>query len=218
MRIVSPVPDPMDPISRIAWLDARIGIPTASRFDHIIQPKKLDYSGKSTKLVARLVAERLLGRSLDDDIGSTWSHRGTNMEAEALRWYAFQTDQEPERVGFCVTDDGRCGASPDALVGTNGGLEIKCFGAEHHVRCLLGEDPATVTQVQGGMWVCEREWWDQLGYLPGMGKVLIRTERDDKFIAALTKQMQRFLSEYDEAMDKIARMGPQGRVELRKAS
>lgn len=218
MKVVSPYPDPSDLTSRVKWLQARVGIPTASGFHRIIQPSKLDYSGQSSKYVARLVAERMLGRSLDEDEEtSQWSHRGTTMEAEALAYYAFQTDLTPERVGFCVTDDGKAGASPDALVGSDGGLEIKCYAAEHHVRCLLGEDPAKITQVQGGMWVTEREWWDQLAYLPGMPPVLIRTYRNDVFLKALEKQMARFQDELAEALEKIERFGAVGRVETREA-
>jgi hypothetical protein len=79
---------------------------------------------------------------------------------------------------------------------------------------LLGEDPVTRTQAQGQIWVCEWEWVDQLAYQPKFPPVLIRTERDDKFIKALSGAMDRFLDELDRGQKQLDAMGKVGRVGL----
>lgn len=205
------------------WLMARLGKPTASRFDQIITPSTRKPSKSAKGLRHRLLAEEILGYPLDD-VSNEWTHRGTTMEAEAVAWYELQRDVTVQRVGFVLRDNEKVGASPDGLVGEDGGLEIKCFSAPRHIECLLGDDPASMTQVQGCMWICERAWWDVLAYNPVMPPVLVRVQRDPEFIEALEVAVNKFLTDMDNARRKIAGMGAVGRVadsdlkvELRKA-
>jgi hypothetical protein len=196
------------------WLKVRLGMPTTSRFDKIITAKTLKYSRSAEGYRNELLAERVLGQPLGEWDGNDWTTRGTTLEAEAVRYYSFQTDRDVEAVGFVTDDDGRYGCSPDRLiVGEPGGLEIKCYGAKHHVACLLGEDPVTRTQAQGQIWVCEWEWVDQLAYQPKFPPVLIRTERDDKFIKALSDAMDRFLDELVDGQRILDALGKQGRTD-----
>lgn len=213
MKILTPAPDWGDAASLVAWQDSRAGKATASQFHRILTPKTLKYSGQAPVYASEILAERLLGQPLEDSLKSGLAHRGTFMEKEALSAYAFLREVSPERVGFCVMDNEEVGASPDALVGDDGGVEIKCFGMAHHVRCLIGEDPAQATQVQGGIWVCEREWWDQFAYMPGHPPVLLRTYRDEKFIKALSEAMDRFLEELHRGQAILDAMGEEGRVD-----
>ena len=193
------------------WLMARLGKPTASRFDSIMTPSTRKYSKSARSLRNRLLAEEVLGYPLDD-VNNEWTHRGTSMEAEAVAWYEFQREVQVERVGFVLRDDERVGASPDGLVGTDGGLEIKCFSAPRHVECLLGDDPAPLTQVQGCMWICQRQWWDVLAYNPSFPPVLIRVQRDEQFVADLDAAVGKFLVDLDNARRKLHGFGPVGRV------
>ena len=56
--------------------------------------------------------------------GLSW---GKALEPDARACYAFHADCEPQTVGFVLRDEDRmCGASPDALVGESGLLELKC--------------------------------------------------------------------------------------------
>lgn len=214
MKIISPWPDPHDLEARAAWLQARIGRPTAGSFTKILTPKGLKPSAQMDKYAAELLAEKIIGQPLDDDFQTQWSHRGTEMESEAVAYYEFQRDAEVQRVGLCVTDDEKVGASPDGLVGSDGGLEIKCYAAPHHMRCLLGiEDPVETLQVHGGIYVCEREWWDQLAYLPGMPPVLLRTYRDEKIMKALEDALRIFLDKLAEYEHRLEIMGKEGRTD-----
>src|SRR5262249_28007687 len=48
-------------------------------------------------------------------------------------------------------------------------------------------------QVQGQLWIAEREWVDTLSYNPEMPNALVRVGRDEKFIVALARAVDQFL-------------------------
>lgn len=171
------------------WLDARLGIPTASHFDEILTP-----GGKPSRsaegYLNALVAERLLGVPCSSDADNDWMERGVALEDEARKWYAFHTGADPERVGFVTTDDGSIGCSPDALVGSDGLLEIKCPSAKVHVSYLRGNVAESYRpQIQGQLWVAERRWVDVLSYCPGfpppLNAALVRVVRDESYVGSL---------------------------------
>jgi hypothetical protein len=185
------------------WQDARLGLPTASGFDRIITPSGNPSKG-ATKYLAQCFAEWYLGVPLDD-FQSAFMERGTEMEPEARRWYEFAHDAEALPVGFCLTDDGRAGASPDSLIGEDGLLEIKCPAAVTHAVYLLGglTDEYKI-QVQGQLWVTGRAWCDLLCYHPTMPRVVTRIERDEPFIEAMGKYLTAFCDRLDEAKAQYA--------------
>jgi len=146
------------------WLDAKLGIPSASNFDRILTPKTMKVSSAMAGYCHELLAEKVLGHPLDDAT-SQFMQRGTLEEKAARAWYGLQQDVDVEEVGFLLRDDGRVGCSPDGLVGNDGGLEIKTPNAQTHVGYMLGEVKDKYTcQIQGGMWITEREWWDFVSY------------------------------------------------------
>ena len=198
------------------WVDARLGIPTASRFDDILTPKTLKLAAARTKYMHELLAEWMTGAQLDQ-VETEWMQHGTFMEPQAVAWYELQRGIDTTAVGFVLRDDKLVGCSPDRLVGSDGGLEIKCRGAKAHVACLLGEDVAATTQVQGGLWLCERDWWDVLGYHENMPPVLTRVGRDEKVIAALKAALDQFTTELAEARQKIEALGVLGRTDSLEA-
>jgi hypothetical protein len=187
----------------VEWMQARLGIPTASQFDRIITPKALKPAGARFLYRAELVAEYLLGQPLDWGT-SEWVERGTELEDEARRYYAFQRDVEVQQVGFVSRDDGLVGGSPDGLVGDDGGLEIKCLGAAKHVRHMLGEDLGYVGQVQGNLWLTGRAWWDVLSYNPELPPVIHRIEPDPKWVEAFVPVLAEFITKLEADKAKLA--------------
>ena len=181
------------------WIMARIGIPTASAFHRIMTPADGKYSKAADDYICELLAERMLNASLDDSWTSAYAERGTGMEAEARTWYELTRDVDVREVGFVLRDDGQVGCSPDGLVEPDGGIEIKCLGAKRHVEMVAGGFPAKMTQVQGGLWLAEREWWDVVAYNPGLPKAVTRVWRDDKYIKKLAGHVDRFLGELAKA-------------------
>jgi len=190
-----------------AWLDAKIGIPGASSFHKIITPKTGKMSASAAGYCHELLAEQLIGRPLDDAT-SDFMQRGTIMEHEARKWYELQTDYDVEQVGFLLRDDRSAGCSPDGLIGTDGGLEIKCPAAHTHVGYLLGDAQEKYRcQIQGGLWITERQWWDFCSYNPELPPVMIRFQRDDEFIAKLAECVAQFTEYMHESKLKLQAMG-----------
>ena len=191
------------------WLDLRLGIPTASQFHRIITPKTMKPSSSIDDYIHELIAEWATGGPLDEDANtSLFMDRGKLLEADAVAWYEFEHDTTVDRVGFCTTDDGRVGCSPDGLIGDVGGLEIKCPGLKNHIAYLLG-DPAEKykCQIQGGLWVCEREWWATLSYNPELPNKFVTVDRDEKFITALAACVAEFLDRLEAAKEEMRKLG-----------
>jgi len=128
------------------WLLLRMGRPTASCFDRIITPSGKP-SSQASDYCNLLLAELMLGRPIETP-AMPWMERGSLLEDDARAEYEFVNDVTVDRVGFCTTDDGLIGCSPDGLVGEDGLLELKCPKAEVHVGYLLLEDEG----VQQAFW------------------------------------------------------------------
>jgi hypothetical protein len=190
------------------WAMLRVGIPTASAFDKIITPKTLKFSGQADDYAHRLIAEQVLGVPLDNAT-SGFMDRGKDFEKRALAYYGMQRDvDELKPIGFVTRDDGRVGCSPDHFVDANGLLEIKVPAAHTHIAYLLDEQGIGYRcQVQGQIWLCEREWCDTLSWNPEMPAALVRQYRDDMFIAALSKAVTTFLEMMDDMKAKLIARG-----------
>ena len=185
------------------WLSARLGIPTASQFHRIVTPKTLKPSTQAQGYICELLAEWALGEPLTD-FGSDAMMRGTLLESSAVGYYEMMQDVETTEVGFCVTDDGKVGCSPDRLVGDDGGLEAKAPMAKGHMAALLGEPEADYrAQIQGSIWVTGRAWWDLVVWHPFLPSVIVRCEPDPAFQDALTEQLADFLQHLDEGKTRL---------------
>lgn len=191
-----------------AWVKARLGLPTASRFDKILTPKTMKLSDSSIGYAYSLIAEQVLGVPMDDASSYGFMQRGAVLEKHAIKFYELQRDCAVERLGFATTDDGRAGCSPDGLVGAQGLIEIKCPAAPNHIGYLLGDQGIGYkAQVQGQLWVMEREWVDTISYHPELPTGILRIGRDEKFIDALAIAVKQFNEVIDDAKDRLVRLG-----------
>lgn len=189
------------------WIQARLGIPTASQFHRIISPKKLKPSESAEKYMYELLAEQMLQEPIDTN-SSEFMVRGSTLEAGAIEYYELQRDVDTEKVGFILTDDRLVGCSPDRLVGDDGGLEIKCPSAAVHVGYLVdGFDDNHRIQVQGCMYVTGRDWWDLESYNPLLPAVVARAERDELVTEALSEGLKAFFAKMRDARWKLEKAG-----------
>ena len=184
------------------WFAARCGVPTASNFDKIITTKG-DPSKQRTKYLWQLAGERVAGKA-EETYQNANMIRGQEMETEARKLYELTTDEEVVQVGFCLAEGGY-GASPDSLVGKTGGLEIKCPIVSTHVGYLLeGTLPMDYfQQVQGNLFVTEREWWVFESYYPGIKPFILKVGRDEKFLKALKVELEIFVEELKQVIERI---------------
>lgn len=185
------------------WLEARLGIPSASMFSKIVTTKGV-WSTQADSYINQLVAERLTGVR-EETFQSHHMIRGTELEPEARDLYCLMNDVEVQEVGFCLHDTLEAGCSPDALVGTEGGLEIKAPAPATHVEYLRGGvlPSRYKQQVMGCLWVTQREWWDFMSYHPSMKPLIVRVERDEEYIKELEDCVIRAVNTIQENVDKF---------------
>jgi hypothetical protein len=195
------------------WFAARAGIPTASEFSTVMA-KGRDGGVSLTRrtYMLKLAGEILTGEPMEN-YTNAHMERGKIMEDEARNLYAFMHDVDPQRVGFIR--NGEKGCSPDSLIGTNGGLEIKSALAHIQIdRLNRGELPAEhKAQVQGNIWCGEREWWDFASY--GGAKLplfCVRVPRDDGYIANMAGAIDKFNAELAELVESIRRYGQEAKA------
>lgn len=185
------------------WFRARLGIPTASEFSTVMAKGKGSADSKTRKTyMLKLIGERMTGEPTES-YTNVHMERGKVMEEEARNFYAFQTDNEPELVGFIR--NGEKGCSPDSLIGPNGLLEIKTKLPHLQLAVLLaGELPSEhKAQVQGQIWIAEREWCDFVSYWPSLPLFVTRVYRDEEYIKELSAEVDKFLSEMNDLQEQI---------------
>lgn len=191
-----------------AWYALRLGIPTASNFDKIITPARGDLSASARKFAHYLVAEACMREPLESLDHLEWVARGKEMEPAAVVQYEFATDATTRRVGFCTSDDGRIGCSPDRLIVGGGLLEVKCPSPQIHFGYLIdGPGADYKPQVQGQLLITGAEWVDFYSFHPRCPPVTIRTYRDEAYIDKLFVSLKMFCDMKDEMLVKVRASG-----------
>lgn len=182
------------------WLQARCGVPSASMYSRIVTTKG-EWSKSAEGYIDQLIMEKLTGQPTKFE-QNEWMLRGTELEPEARNFYSFITDQDVTEVGFCLHDTLATGASPDGLVGEDGGLEIKCPMPETHLKTLKAQviPSKYYAQVMGNLWITGRKWWDFMSYCPEEDFFITRIERDEDYIAKLEEHLTRVVALIEEGV------------------
>jgi len=184
------------------WIAARLGIPSASMYGKIITTQG-KWSTQADAYINQLVAEKLTGEQTPFYQNEHMA-RGTELEPDARKMYEFMKEDVQE-VGFCLHDTLEAGASPDGLIGEDGGLEIKCPAPATHVEYLRGGKlPSKYKQqVMGCLWITGREWWDFMSYHPSMKPLIVRVERDEDYITELEACVSKAVKLIEENVEKF---------------
>lgn len=185
------------------WYEARAGIPTMSDADvYTMKGRGGGESETRKKLLYRKAGEVITGKPAES-YSNHHMERGHALEPEARNLYAFMQDVDPQLVGF--VRNGRRGASPDALVGNDGVLEIKTKMPERLIPVIEddGFPSEHKAQCQGILLITEREWVDLACYWPGFDLVIRRAYRDEDFIKTLSDAIDKFNDELDALVERI---------------
>lgn len=199
------------------WKLARAGKVTASRLADVCAKLKSGQPAASrTNYRDQLVAERLNGVPYDSGFVSKEMAWGTECEPQARLAYEVMTGASVGQVGFVDHPElAMTGASPDGLVGQDGLVEIKCPNTSTHIETLEGGaiDSGYYKQMQWAMACTGRQWCDFISYDPRMpGRMsikIIRVQRNDAEITALTSEVVKFLAEIDVKVSKLLAMYPE---------
>jgi len=196
-----------------AWFEARLGIPTASEFHRILTPKTLKMSKSADAYLYGKVAEAILRQPFEQETRVWAMEVGIDREEEAINYYEMTTQIITKPAGFCLTDDRRVGASPDRFVGDEGLVEVKNPLAHTHVGYLMaGTLPDDyMLQVQGQLYVTERQWCDFLSYYPSLPPLLIRSYPQPEYQDALSNALGTFCLYLDEAISRVRALMQEGR-------
>jgi putative phage-type endonuclease len=190
------------------WFKARLGRVTASRVADVVAKGKAGPSASRTNYMAQLICERLTG-VVAETYTSAEMQWGTDQEPYARAAYSAKLGELVEEVGFIdhPTISG-AGASPDGLV-AEGLVEIKCPNTSTALDWILsGKPPAKyITQMQWQMACTGRPWCDFVSYDPRLPEnlrlLVIRVDRDEERIKELEQEVQSFLSELDDKVNKL---------------
>ncbi len=193
-----------------AWWELRRGLVTASVADMILTPKTCKPSASQVKLISQLImdivnpspnwfTERMIKAP------NQWIQDGIAREAESKRWYSLSKDVDVQDVGFCLADCGRYGASPDALVGEDGCLEMKNPRLDTMADYLLDPmelEDAYRCQCHFQLIVTGRAWCDLCAYAPPLEPVVVRVV-PGLFTQALRAELETFLCKFAEAKKRL---------------
>jgi len=185
------------------WFDAKTGVPSCSKFNKIVNVKG-DRQGAYMGYLYRLAGERLSGVR-EETYCSSEMKEGIKREPEARMVYAMENETEVYVPGLLLHPCGKYGGSPDGLVGTDGVIEIKNKLQKNHVKYLdKGRTPGEhFQQMQGYIFVTQREWCDFVSYFPNLPLHQERLHRDEKFIEKLERELDAFCQELDAVCKKI---------------
>lgn len=192
------------------WWDDRLRKVTASRIGDVTRRlKRGGWGADRDNYLREKVAEWITGKNRDRKKVASLDYR-LELEPDARAEYEFQNDCEVVTVGFI--DHPRipnAGASPDGLVGAEGGVEIKCLDSQGHIDLILagGIDEDYILQCHFGMACTGRQWWDFVAYCPEMpqeGRLWVqRVERDEAKIAEIESDVIEFLAEVDRKVAQV---------------
>jgi putative phage-type endonuclease len=184
------------------WIWARTGRITASRVcDMMATLKRGGEAACRRDYRAQLIAERLTGRAEDHYVSKEMKF-GAEQEPFARTAYEIKTENTVDQVGFVFHPRlDFTGASPDGLIGDDGGLELKCPKTATHLAYMMaGTVPEDYQyQMLWNMACAERKWWDFASYDPRMPEKLrifiVRMPRDEARIDEIEREVLKLNSE-----------------------
>lgn len=178
------------------WVWARTGRITASRIcDMMATLKRGGEAASRRDYRAQLVAERLTGRAEDRYISKEMQF-GAEQEPFARTAYEIKTENIVDQVGFIFHPRlDFTGASPDGLIGQDGGLELKCPKTATHLGYMMAGTVPKEYQYQmlWNMACAERAWWDFASYDSRLPEKLmlfiVRMPRDEARIGEIEREV-----------------------------
>lgn len=195
-----------------AWRLERAGCVTASRISDVLARIKSGEAAARRDYKTEIVIERLTGKPYENGFINAEMQHGIDFEPLARAAYEVHHDVMVDQVGFIQHPRmERSGASSDGFVGKDGLVEIKCPKSATHLQYLLGgEVPAKYhPQILWQLACTERAWADFVSYDPRLPPHLqlfvVRFPRDDKRITGITAEVDIFLREVDEIIDRLNR-------------
>ncbi len=187
------------------WFDLRMKKATSSNFGKIMANYGKAFGKPAIEYAEKIALEYVTGKR-DESANFTngYMERGSDLEPVAIELYERETLYSTSNGGFNIEDSEDeilLGDSPDANVGKEGCLEVKCVIPKTQWKRIKkgGFDSAYKWQIHGHIWIGKKEWCDFVSYCPEMPKNkqlhIFRVEKDDEIIERMNIRMKEFKSE-----------------------
>jgi len=191
------------------WLQARLGLPTASRMSDLLARTKSGWGAGRQNLMSELLCERLTNQPYERFVSGDMM-RGMELESEAVVAYEIEAGEVTQTCGFIQHPwIKESGASPDRLIADDGVLEVKCPKTATHLKYLLdGEPPADyIPQMVWQLACTRRRWVNFVSYDPRLPEDLrlfiVRFEPNWSVVEQQEQAVERFLYELHELESKV---------------
>jgi predicted phage-related endonuclease len=199
----------------LEWYASRAGRLTGSvASDMLAKPKS--GSGESAgrkNLRAKLVLERVTGKTQEDDYLSRDMQRGVDLESEAFGEFEALTGVILQRCGFLSMGDD-FGCSLDGYLGDFEELvSIKCPNDANHMAYVMGGKKIPkdyMDQCRHELWITGARRHHFLSYNPNFPEKLrvfyVTMERAQFDLAEYEAEAVKFMAEVREETDKLLRL------------
>ena len=186
-----------------AWHQLRLGKVTASRVADILAKTKTGPSASRQNYLIELAIQRTTG-IIQESYSNAAMEWGTQTEPQARVAYEVKSGNFVDQVAFIDHPNIEWfGCSPDGLVSDKGLIEIKCPNSPTHWEYFKSKEPPKkyFIQMQAQMAVTGKDWCDFVSFDPRMPErsqlLIVRVDRDSKFINEMIVEIQQFLSEVE---------------------
>lgn len=191
------------------WFAQRLGKVTASSLYKVLSKTKTGYGADRGNYLTQLVLERLTGQKAESYTNAAMQW-GIEQEPAARAAYEAAKGVFVTEVGFIPHPTiEMAGASPDGLV-EDGMVEIKCPDSKTALECWLSKNPVEgkyFAQMQWQMRCADRPWCDYVVFDPRMPPkaqlLVVRVNRDDRWIEEAETEVRKFLAEVDEKVSSL---------------
>jgi len=180
------------------WFELRIGKATSSKFGAIMANEGKAFGPPAVEYAEKIALEIVTGeRDESSSFSNSYMERGHELEPIAKNEYETETFSKVTNGGFNSCDN--LGDSPDGNVGKEGCIEIKSVIPKTHWKRLKkgGYDTAYKWQIQGHIWLGEKQWCDFVSYCPEMPQskrlYVCRVERDEDMISRMKSRIADFM-------------------------
>lgn len=182
------------------WYEIRRGKFTCSTLSDLFMDKKTKGYNEA---INKVVFERLTGE-MPESYVNDYMRRGSELEPLAREKYELETFNSVRQVGFIEYSEW-FGYSPDGLIEDNGLIEIKCPKFSTLIDFALNKKiPKEYEyQMQGGLFVSEREWCDFVMFHPKMQILITKVYRNEETIKSIQEVLEQSVEEAIKRIDKI---------------
>lgn len=190
------------------WHALRLGIITMSQAQCLLVDgkSKSGLGAGAMTYMSELIGERFTEMPAAF-FSSKVTERGHEDESVAIKLFEMQKQVEVEPVTIILNHG--AGYSPDGLVGGAGLIEVKSKAPKFQVDILESQEVPNehMGQLQGGLWVAEREWIDFISYCRNMPLFIKRVHRDEKMITKISDRVKIFQDLMQERINNLIKIG-----------